>query len=606
MKEGNNIWSHVRNLFRPYTPSFQGLTTKTEIIRDNQKIANRLAKYYKKHFSEPEYDNKNLFHIECIEAYKRIEETASIALGQIKFDEVRMYWQNLKAKKSLDSTDTSALLLKNLPHEYLNIITTLFNKCAEAGEFFEKGKIAKGICLSKEGSFPNENRLRSISLLPNLAKIFEKIIAERIEKWCKEQGVYVDEQSGFTESRRLQTRIVAMMEDLKLTIAASNRPALTIFVDFATAFDRMWYPALMKSLEKLDMPLELRKWVFNWLQNRKMYISHGDAKSRIFNISVGAPQGSVLAALLFRLHVFFLPSYFPQITCHLFADDLTMTINGAIERKLTDNLIYVQDQAKVVLKSLEKFADDHILPVNIEKTKAMLIHSAVKVEKPEIFYKNHKIEYVKFFKCLGVEIGTKLGLGKHIDNRLKKVKTSYVVLRKIYKTLPKDEVKIRKKLFCAYSLPHITWLLSTWFHFTDKQKQKIEHVYGTGLRLVYSLFGYEDFTTLCLSRELALRDHVYKYWIRFQKHLDESPEAESYRQTWTAFLIATDPSKKYYKSLGLRKNSKFGNRLYKRAGHTYLDFISFKNAHSGQFCFFKNTSSLLEHFVLKHFPVVSL
>ncbi|CAM4908328.1 unnamed protein product [Rotaria socialis] len=346
MKEGNNIWSHVRNLFRPYTPSFQGLTTKTEIIRDNQKIANRLAKYYKKHFSEPEYDNKNLFHIECIEAYKRIEETASIALGQIKFDEVRMYWQNLKAKKSLDSTDTSALLLKNLPHEYLNIITTLFNKCAEAGEFFEKGKIAKGICLSKEGSFPNENRLRSISLLPNLAKIFEKIIAERIEKWCKEQGVYVDEQSGFTESRRLQTRIVAMMEDLKLTIAASNRPALTIFVDFATAFDRMWYPALMKSLEKLDMPLELRKWVFNWLQNRKMYISHGDAKSRIFNISVGAPQGSVLAALLFRLHVFFLPSYFPQITCHLFADDLTMTINGAIERKLTDNLIYVQDQAK--------------------------------------------------------------------------------------------------------------------------------------------------------------------------------------------------------------------------------------------------------------------
>ncbi len=26
---------------------------------------------------------------------------------------------------------------------------------------------------------------------------------------------------------------------------------------------------------------------------------------------VGAPQGSVLAALLFRLHIFFLPSYFP-------------------------------------------------------------------------------------------------------------------------------------------------------------------------------------------------------------------------------------------------------------------------------------------------------
>ncbi|CAF4322797.1 unnamed protein product [Rotaria sp. Silwood2] len=109
------------------------------------------------------------------------------------------------------------------------------------------------------GAFPTEDRLRSISSLPNLAKVFEKIIAERIEKWCNDQGIYVDEQSGFITNRQLQTRILALLEDLKLTVAALNRPALTIFIDILTAFDRMWYPALMKSLEKLNMPLELRK-----------------------------------------------------------------------------------------------------------------------------------------------------------------------------------------------------------------------------------------------------------------------------------------------------------------------------------------------------------
>ncbi|CAF4684989.1 unnamed protein product, partial [Rotaria sp. Silwood2] len=67
------------------------------------------------------------------------------------------------------STDTSSFMLKHMPQEYLNVITNLFNKCAEAGDFFEKGKIAKGIYLSKEGAFPTEDRLRSISLLPNLA-----------------------------------------------------------------------------------------------------------------------------------------------------------------------------------------------------------------------------------------------------------------------------------------------------------------------------------------------------------------------------------------------------------------------------------------------------
>jgi hypothetical protein len=552
MKEANNIWTHVKYVFRPYSPSFRGLKIKDKICKDNHEIVQVLANFY---------------------------------------------------EKSLDSTDISAFLLKKLPYEYLHIITILFNKCAEAGEFFEKGKIAKGICLSKDGAFPTEDRLRSISLLPNLAKVFERVVVERIERWCKNNGVYVDEQSGFTENRRLQTRILSLIEDLRMTVAAPNRPALTLFIDFLTAFDRMWYPGLMYTLEKLDMPIELRKWIFNWLQNREMFFCHGDGKSRTIKVAVGAPQGSVLAALLFRLHIFFLPSYFPQFTCHLFADDLTILVKGTIERRLSDNIKYVQDQATTALKSLEKFADDHLLPVNVKKTKGMMVHNAVAVDKPEIFYKNDKIEYVKTFKFLGIEIGTKLGLGKHIQDRLKKVKTSYTALRKIYKSIPKNEIKIRKRLFCAFSLPHLIWLFSTWFMFTEKQRQKIEHVYGTGLRLVYNLQGYEDFTTLCLSRELTLRDYIYNYWIRFQKHLDESLEAEAYRQTWIAYLIVTDPLKRYYSSIGLRKNSKFANRLYERATHTYLDFLSFTNAHKRQYCYFKNSSALLENFILKYFSV---
>ncbi|CAF3974199.1 unnamed protein product [Rotaria sp. Silwood2] len=141
-----------------------------------------------------------------------------------------------------------------------------------------------------------------------------------------------------------------------------------------------------------------------------MFINHGNAKSKTFKVSVGAPQGSVLAALLFRLHILFLPSYFPQIICHLFAHGLTIVFKRALEKRLSDYLINIQNQAKIVLNLLEKYADDHILPVNIKKTKVMLVHSAVAVNKPEIYYKNIKIEYVKTFKLLGVEIGTKIGL----------------------------------------------------------------------------------------------------------------------------------------------------------------------------------------------------
>ena len=70
------------------------------------------------------------------------------------------------------------------------------------------------------------------------------------------------------DGRRLQTRIFSLVENLRLTVTACNKPALTIFVDFLSAFDRMWYPALITNPHDLGMPLPLLKWVQSWLQDR--------------------------------------------------------------------------------------------------------------------------------------------------------------------------------------------------------------------------------------------------------------------------------------------------------------------------------------------------
>ncbi|CAM4791024.1 unnamed protein product [Rotaria magnacalcarata] len=542
MRENNNIWKVASPIFKTYTPPFRGLKTPQGIERDHQKLCDNLANYYEKHFSEPIYNTNNAHHTKCREAYTQIAYTPNIPLQKIKIEDAVKQWKKFKPKKSMDSVNTSAFLLKNLPIEYFQVITVLFNKCAENGTFFERAKHARGVCLSKDGVYPTEDRLRSISLLPNMGKWFEKIIAERVENWCLDNGLNLDEQSGFTASRRLQTRILSLIEDIRLTVAAPNRPVLAIFIDFLTAFDRLWYPALFKTFNDLDMPLDLHRWIYGWLQNRSMTISHGDAESRVIGIFLGAPQGSVLAALLFRIHIHFLPGYFTQIVSHLFADDLTIVIKGALERRLSDNIKYLEKQAEDILKSLEKFADDYILPVNISKTKAMVIHSAVATDKPKIEYKNVPIKYVKSFKYLGIEIGTKLGWGNFVNNRLKKVRNIYAGLKKMLKAIPKDEIKIRKRLFCAYALPHFIWLFATWFFYTEKQKATIEHVYGTGIRIIYNMWGWDDLTTLAITQEFSLRDYIYKYWVKFEKHLEQSLEAVLYQQTWTAFLLCQEIS----------------------------------------------------------------
>ncbi|CAF1664362.1 unnamed protein product [Rotaria magnacalcarata] len=293
--QGNNIWKLVHPIFHPYSPALSGLTTNEGIIKNPQTIVDTLADHHEKHFETPTHDSGTLAHVEAIEAYTNISYLPNIPLEQISIEEVHSALKRTQNKKSTDCDGISALHLKQMPEEFIKIITIGFNKMAETGSYLKRSKHAKVICISKEGMYPTLNKLRPISLISNIGKLFEKIIHKRILKWCKEKGIYVDEQSGFTPERRLQTRILTLVEDLRLTVAACNRPALVIFVDFLSAFDRIWHLMLIRNLIKLDCPLLIIRWIFSWLQERSMSIHYGNTVSRCIKLFVGTPQGCMAA-----------------------------------------------------------------------------------------------------------------------------------------------------------------------------------------------------------------------------------------------------------------------------------------------------------------------
>ena len=335
LNEGQNIWKYVKPVFHSFSPPFHGLTTVNKIKeKDPKMVVEMLAEHYEKHFSMPLYNSRNPTHVQAVNTYENIGREPYYPLEQIRFEEVLMEWKRFQPKKSTDSVSISAFLLKKLPMSYIAIVTILFNRCAENGCFFNAAKHAKVVCLSKEGLFPTVDKLRPISLLPNIGKWFERIIHRRLLAWCNDNNIYIDEQSGFTAGRRLQTRILSLVEDLRLTIAACNRPALVLFIDFLSAFDKMYYPTLIYNLKNLNMPSPLLKWIYNWLQNRSLAIHFGEEVSRNIPMYVGAPQGSVLAATLFRLHVHLLPSCFCAYVSHMFADDLAIQISGDLEKTL--------------------------------------------------------------------------------------------------------------------------------------------------------------------------------------------------------------------------------------------------------------------------------
>jgi hypothetical protein len=132
-------------------------------------------------------------------------------------------------------------------------------------------------------------------------------------------------------------------------------------------------------------------------------------------------------------------------------------------------------------------------------------------------------------------------------------------------------ITIRKKIFFAYALPHFCWLFSTWFYFTEKQKHNIEHIFCSGIRLVYSLKGWDDITTMVLSKEKSIYDYIFSYWSRLSFHLERAADALSFQQSWQAYNIVISRNKTWLRSMGFRKNSKFPLRLAERARHTLVE-----------------------------------
>ena len=600
ISKDQNIWKFARPKFHSYSPPFRSLNMNSKKVTDEREIVEILANYYEKHFAEPIPDENNREQGRCISTYEQIAYLSNIPLETITTNEVIMEWKKMKPTKSTDSVDTSAFLLKKLPIEYMNIITILFNKRSLKGEFFLAAKHAKIVCIPKEGIYPTSQRLRPISLLPNLGKWVERIIHNRIIIWYNNNNIYTDEQSGFSANRRLQTRIISLIEEVRLTVAANNRPGLAIFVDFLSAFDNMWIPSLINNLYELNMPLGLLKWVFNWLKDRSFSIYYGNERSRIVQMKKGAPQGSVMAATLFRIHIHFLQSYFNNIAIHLFADDLAIILTGSLEKKFSENIFELEEKTEIVLKQLQTFSEDIMLPVNVAKTKAILIHTIVAPPYPKLFYQSQSIEYVTRFRYLGVYILAKIGRDHYINERFKIIRKIYSAMRIIFRTIRKQDIKIRRKIFLAYALPHFIWLSTTWFFFTDNQKERIQHVYGTGVRIVYNLGQWDDLTTIIVAREKTLLDYIYTYWSKLIKHLLNSPEALSFQQTSNAYWIITSPDTSWLKTMEFRRNSTFLCRLIKQAKNCLIDWIEFENIHSKQHDYFKDSTHMLNSFILKY------
>ena len=371
-------------------------------------MANASADYYEKLFEAPVVIRPHPY----VDAPPITWENALTPIPNVNYPEIINILRSRKKKKSLDIHGLSSFILDKIPRNYWHLFVKLYNYSFNEGFMLKKFKEVRMILLAKKNAICTPDQTRPISILDSFLKIQEKLFLTQFIQVLNDRGILPDNQSGFRAGYRLQTRALLPIEQLSSYMANSS-PVATVFVDFKSAFDQLWFEGCIGKLSRLGIPDAYVKWIHTWLGERKARIEIQGKRSRWIDINRGGPQGSSLTPSLFISYHSDMADYVPGVISFFSADDLAAVLAGQIGLRFSDQCIDLERRLQVFLDQLEFYSILAVQPINYTKTKAMFSARAVKYPNPlpQVCCGNHVIEWTSSFKYLGYWLTIKLGWG---------------------------------------------------------------------------------------------------------------------------------------------------------------------------------------------------
>ncbi|GFY13582.1 RNA-directed DNA polymerase from mobile element jockey [Trichonephila clavipes] len=322
--------------------------------------------------------------------------------------EVRGIIKKLPNRKSPGPDQIPNIALKYLPINAITHLTKIYNRCLINCHFPTQWKIANVVMLPK----PNQDHkfsqnYRPISLLNTTAKIFVRIILNRIKSHCKAIDYIPPEQCGFREGHSTLHQLIRVTNIINEGFA-SKLYTVGVFLDVKRAFDKMWHDGPTYKMIKLKFPAYLIKTIYNYLHNRTFRVRVNNTFSETGFCQSGTPQGSVLSPYLYNIFTYDFPDHHTVSTC-LFADDSAVLAQGV-------QLNYTIKTMQRFLDKLENWLTDWRIAVNVEKTQAIVFRKWGVIDpQAELTLFDDNIQWVPVVRYLGLHIDSQLTYKNHID-----------------------------------------------------------------------------------------------------------------------------------------------------------------------------------------------
>ena len=386
--DSKRFWRTIKPIFSEKVrgADMSALIENNDIISDKSKISNIMNEYYVN-----VTDSLNIGNIPCdsaddapdnldavdqiiskfrshpsINAIKRnIAVTEKFCFKHVNEESMEKHIDNLDTKKASPQGDIPTKIIKDFSGTFNEYLTNCYNHCCFTSTFPNSLKLADVSPLFKKGTKTNKENYRPISKLPNISKVFERIMHDNISSFMSDK--LSSQLSGFRSGYSTQQALLVMIDKWQRSLDKSDSVA-AILMDLSKAFDCVNHELLIAKLNAYGFSKSALNFVHSYLTERAQRVQVESEFSSYQCLKIGVPQGSILGPLLFNIYLndLFFDFIDPSVHICNYADDNTLYEMGNDVSELIRNL-------KMNMLTVNDWFQNNGLQLNVNKCELIVL-----------------------------------------------------------------------------------------------------------------------------------------------------------------------------------------------------------------------------------------
>lgn len=488
-RKPKEFWRHLNGKRKsnclPDVMNFNGKTAKTD-----EDKANLFAEYFESVYAKHDEDTT----LDSFIAERNDDNCDKFAITE---SHVKSVLDRMDINKGSGFDGIASIFLRECAAELADPLRMLFSSSLEKMYYPKAFKIGQLTPIYKSGSKKDMENYRGVNTMPNIAKVFDKIIRDQLKLIIHPR--IKTTQHGFIPNRNIETNLLEHTTHIHRAFA-SHAQLDVFYSDAKKAFDHVDKSLQIRKLARFPVSNQSLFWFKSYLSDRVQYVKIGHAKSRTLRVTSGVGQGSVNGPTLFI--VFFDDSDPPLLDI--------IPSNFADDKKISHIVKCVEDatQLQEAIDWFMNWCRENKMIINKEKCKVMTF---TRKRNPIIFnytIDGEPVKRVEETMDLGVLFDKRLTFQSHYEYMTNRATITSKFVKRQSQYFGNDTIKIIYQLLVRSILEFsaLIWSPNYMVHrnsIESVQKQMVLFLLGDNKRHLTGSFVLSPYADRCAQLGLT-------------------------------------------------------------------------------------------------------